>query len=203
MKFIFKTLNKIGESQVKEKGSKFFGLAIPVDSEDGIKSELLKLKKNHSQATHICYAYKLGLNEVKFRANDDGEPSNSAGAPILGQLNSFELTNVFIAVIRYYGGTKLGVGGLISAYKNAAKEAIENSQIIEKELISVFELKFSYDLLPDIMKQIKKYQLKIQEQELNENCKIKLAIGNSKKVKVLSSIVEFKGLEFKLLKEEK
>jgi uncharacterized YigZ family protein len=200
MKFVYKNISKKSESLLKEKGSKFYAYAFPVNSEEEIINELNILKKEHAQATHICYAYKLGLNQIKYRYNDDGEPSNSAGAPIYGQINSFELTNIFIAVVRYYGGTKLGVGGLIQAYRLAAKEAIEKVKIIEITLKSEFTIEFEYVDLPQIMTLLKQEKIEIIHQNSNENCMYTLIIENQKIETFKDSISKIKGV--KILKED-
>jgi uncharacterized YigZ family protein len=141
----YKTVDKKSQSLFKEKGSKFLGFVFPVQSEKDIENYLNDLKESHPKATHHCYAYKLGLEKITYRANDDGEPSNSAGKPILGQIESFDLSNVFIVVVRYYGGTKLGVGGLQTAYKAAAKIALEENIIVEKEIPVFYQLSFPFD----------------------------------------------------------
>ena len=160
-KIDFKTVSKISEGSYKEKGSKFIAYCIPFEVEESLKTELNNIKKIHPQARHICYAYKIGVTKVKTRANDDGEPNNSAGTPILGQINSFNITNVLIAVVRYFGGTKLGVGGLVTAYKTAAKEAILTNTITTEVLKSTFDIEFSYLHLQQIMRLLKANGAKI------------------------------------------
>ena len=160
-KIEFKTVSKISEGSFKEKGSKFIAYCIPFIEEESLKTELNNIKKIHPQARHICYAYKIGVTKVKTRANDDGEPNNSAGTPILGQINSFNITNVLIAVVRYFGGTKLGVGGLVTAYKTAAKEAILTNTITTEVLKSTFGIEFSYLHLQQIMRLLKANGAKI------------------------------------------
>jgi uncharacterized YigZ family protein len=192
----YKTLKSSAETLIKEKGSKFLGYAIPVANEMDIKAELQKLKILHPQATHFCYAYKTGVNDVKFRANDDGEPSNSAGTPILGQINSFELSNVLVAVVRYYGGTKLGVGGLVQAYKQAAKEAIEQAEIIVETLKSQFEIRFDYEDLPKTMSLLKHSKVKIVSQNLAESCQINFEIENEKIELIKNQLADLKTLKF-------
>lgn len=136
----------------KEKGSKFYGYAFPIQSEEEVKPIIDRLRAEHHKSRHVCYAYKLGFTNDRYRANDDGEPSNSAGQPILGQINSYELTNVLVAIVRYFGGTKLGVGGLIHAYRTSAKEALDASQIIEKEITATLRLTFEYKNMNNIMR---------------------------------------------------
>lgn len=141
----FKSINKTSEALFKDKGSKFFGYVFPILSEDEINDIIIELRNNHSKASHFCYAFKIGIDNTTIRANDDGEPSNSAGKPILGQIESNELTNILIVVVRYFGGTKLGIGGLQTAYKTAAKMAIEENTIIEKEVPTFYKLSFPFD----------------------------------------------------------
>ena len=159
----------------KEKNSKFFGYAFPVTNEDEIKEHLDVLRKQHHGAVHFCYAFQLGTETLYFRANDDGEPSNSAGMPIYGQIQSFGITNVLVVVVRFFGGVKLGVGGLISAYRTAAQMALEESQIIEKTIDVSFEISFDYKNMNKVMRVIKEKNLTIVSQEKNESCKIVIA----------------------------
>ena len=168
----YKTLVSLSEGLYKEKGSKFIGLATACYTEKEVKAFLETWKKEHYQARHLCYAYRFGVDQKVFRANDDGEPNNSAGAPILGQIQSFDLSNVLIGVVRYYGGTKLGVGGLIQAYKTAAKEAIENGEIIELEVFEWVKIFFNYESMPHIMNFVKHHQLPIKEQLFEIECSI-------------------------------
>jgi len=159
----------------KEKNSKFFGYAFPVASEEAIKLHLEQLKKQHFGAVHFCYAYQIGTESVLFRANDDGEPSNSAGMPIYGQIQSFELTNVLVVVVRFFGGVKLGVGGLIAAYKTTAQMALEASEIIEKTIDVNFLIIFEYKNMNKVMRIIKERNLEIVHQKMELNCEIKIA----------------------------
>ena len=172
-KIEFKTVANISEGLYKEKGSKFIAYCIPFDKEESLKAELNNIKKIHPQARHICYAYKVGVTIIKTRTNDDGEPNNSAGTPILGQINSFNITNVLIAVVvRYFGGTKLGIGGLVTAYKTAAKEAVLTNTIVTEVLKSMFEIEFSYLHLQQIMKLLKSNGAKIifiDQSEMKKN----------------------------------
>jgi uncharacterized YigZ family protein len=196
MKTSYKTLAFQSEYLYKEKGSKFIGYADCCKSESDIKSFLGKLKELHPQATHICYAYKIGVNKIQFRANDDGEPNNSAGAPILGQINSFELSNVIIAVVRYYGGTKLGVGGLITAYKAAAKSAIEENKIIEEELSSSIEVKIYYEFYPLLMRLVKQKTLTILNQIQGNEVFVTLEIENIRFEEIKMLLSNIRGIAF-------
>lgn len=176
MKDTYKTISEASEEILfKEKNSKFFGYAFPVTTEEEIKNHLEILRKNHSGAGHFCYGYQLGTDKIQFRANDDGEPSNSAGMPIYGQIQSFGLTNVLVVVVRYFGGVKLGVGGLISAYKTSAQLALENSDIIEKTINITFEITFDYKNMNKVMRIIKEKNLEIVSQKMEMNCLIEIA----------------------------
>ena len=156
----------------KEKNSKFFGYAFPVTNEEEIKEHLDVLRKQHHGAVHFCYAFQLGTETLYFRANDDGEPSNSAGMPIYGQIQSFGVTNVLVVVVRFFGGIKLGVGGLISAYRTSAQMALAEAEIIEKTIDVSFEVTFDYKNINKVMRVIKEKNLNIVSQEMNESCKI-------------------------------
>ena len=179
MKDTYKSITKPSEEILfKDKNSKFFGYAFPIHSEDDAKIHLEELKKKHHQARHWCYAWQIGKEEqdYQFRANDDGEPSNSAGMPIYGQIQSFEVTNILIVVVRYFGGVKLGVGGLINAYKTAAQMALESSKILKRTIDERFMLQFDYPEMNIVMRVIKEHNLNIIEQDLGLDCKIYIAI---------------------------
>ncbi len=173
----YKTITKASEEILfKDRGSKFYGYAFPVTSEAAIKQHLEQLKKQHHSARHCCYAWQLGKQYETYRYNDDGEPSNSAGAPIYGQLQSFEVTNVLVVVVRYFGGTKLGVGGLIQAYKTAAQWSLEASTIVERTIDVELQLKFDYPEMNKVMRIIKEEGLKIIDQKMELDCLIKLSV---------------------------
>ncbi|CAL2064209.1 YigZ family protein [Tenacibaculum sp. 190524A05c] len=173
----FKTIVKPSEETLfKDRNSKFFGYAFPVNSEEDIKQSLEDLKKIHPNAGHHCYAWQLGTENIRFRANDDGEPSNSAGQPIYGQIQAFDVTNVLIVSVRYFGGTKLGVGGLINAYRTSAKLALEASEIIEKTIDVHYKLTFGYDMMNKVQQIIKKQQLEIISQKLELNCEYVISV---------------------------
>ena len=175
LKDTYKTIaNPSEEVLFKEKSSKFFGYAFPVCSQDEIKTNLEHLKKQHFGAVHFCYAYQIGTEKVEFRANDDGEPSNSAGMPIYGQIQSFELTNILIVVVRYFGGTKLGVGGLISAYKTTAQMALEAAEIIDKTIDVNYNISFDYKNINKVMRIIKEKKLIVISQKMELNCEIEI-----------------------------
>lgn len=188
MNDIYKTIaSPSNEILLKEKNSKFYGYSFPVTSEEEIKSNLEKLRKKHIGAGHFCYAFQLGTDTVYFRANDDGEPSNSAGMPIYGQIQSFGLTNVLVVVVRFFGGVKLGVGGLISAYKTAAQMALEESNIIEKTIDVHFRVSFDYKNMNKVMRIIKEKNLEIITQQMEETCQIEIAT-RKKNAKIIFDI---------------
>jgi uncharacterized YigZ family protein len=164
------------ESLFKDRGSKFYGYAFPVTSEEEIKTHIENLKKQHHTARHWCYAWQLGKEYNTYRANDDGEPSNSAGMPIYGQLQSFDVTNVLVVVVRYFGGTKLGVGGLVQAYKTAAQLALEKSKIVLRTINVPFLLKFDYPEMNVVMRIIKDENIKIVKQQMELSCDIEIAV---------------------------
>lgn len=173
----YKTITSKSEVTLfKAKNSKFFGYAFPVSNEEDVKQHLAKIKKEHHSARHWCYAYQIGTENILFRANDDGEPNNSAGMPIYGQIQSYNLTNVLIIVVRYFGGVKLGVGGLIQAYKTSAQLSLESSNIIEKTINNMFLISFDYKHMNKVMRIIKEKQLSIINQKLELDCQISISI---------------------------
>lgn len=169
-------VNPSKETLFKEKGSKFFGYAFPVLHEDDIKDCLENLRKIHHSARHFCYAYQLGTENIKYRANDDGEPNNSAGLPIYGQIQSFEVTNILVVSVRYFGGTKLGVGGLISAYKTSAQITLEACEIVEKTIDVFYKLNFGYDLMNKVMRIIKEKNINLVAQKMELSCEYTISI---------------------------
>lgn len=197
----YQTLANRSEGLFKEKGSKFIGIAVSCYSEDEAKSYLDDWHKEHHQARHLCYAYRFGIEGDIYRANDDGEPNNSAGAPILGQLQSYELTNTLIGVVRYYGGTKLGVGGLINAYRTAAKEAIEAGKIVTKEVFEWIEITFEYPEMPAVMNCLKKHNLEQTDQVFELSCSLKTNLPLNQAESIKTELDEFETLEIKSLGE--
>lgn len=169
--------NPTEEILFKEKNSKFYGYAFPMTHEEELKPILETLRKTHPQAGHFCYAYQLGTEQTTYRANDDGEPSNSAGMPIYGQIQSFGLTNVLVVVARIYGGVKLGVGGLISAYKTTAQEVLKEASIIEKTVDNEFIIEFDYQNMNKVMRVIKEKKLEIVAQEMKINPETDAPLG--------------------------
>lgn len=175
----FKTIKKQSQGIYKEKGSKFIGLAFPVANETEIKEILDKIKKEYHDARHHCYAWRLGENLMNFRANDDGEPNNSAGKPILGQIDAKSLSNVLVIVVRYFGGTLLGVGGLIQAYKAASFEALQNSIVIDHFIYHVYGLEFNYESMNTVMKVIKDMNLEVFDTNFEMDCFLKVKLKRS------------------------
>jgi len=177
---LYKTIAKPAQGELfKDKNSKFYGYAFPVTSETEIKIHLEDLKKEHYAARHWCYAYQIGTVHITYRANDDGEPNNSAGMPIYGQIQSYEITNVLIVVIRYYGGIKLGVGGLINAYRTGAQLALHSAEIIEKTINIEFQLKFEYKNMSKVMRILKENNIEIKNQTLELNCLLEISVRKS------------------------
>lgn len=169
----YKTLAGPSESLYKVKGSKHFGYAFPVMDESAIKEHLDQLRKEHHQARHHCYAWALGAERTHYRANDDGEPSGTAGKPIFGQIQSFDLSNVLIVVVRYFGGVKLGAGGLIDAYRTAARMAIESGVIVEKTVEDHLQVRFPYEAMSKVMKVMKELGFPQSHQEFDLNCSLR------------------------------
>ena len=193
----YRTLNKISDGIYKEKGSKFLAFSYPVESEEAIKEKVDELRKRYYDARHHCFAFILGPQAERYRANDDGEPSHSAGDPILGQLRSRNLTNALVVVVRYFGGTKLGVSGLINAYKTAASEALDNNEIVESTIKSMFLLNFPYEQMNAVMRLIKEFDLEVIDQEFMESCKMH-AMVRLKSVEPLKAKMDLiRGLDYR------
>lgn len=176
----FKTIVETSKAIYTEKRSKFIALAIPVQSVEEVKTEIEKLRKEYYDSRHVCWAYMLGADRLEFRSNDDGEPSGTAGKPILGQINSNELTNILVAVIRYFGGIKLGTSGLIVAYREAAAEAIAETEIIEKTVDCQISFGFEYPFMNDVMKVVKDLEPAILSQTYDMDCLMSLQIRKAK-----------------------
>jgi uncharacterized YigZ family protein len=194
----YKTISKPSEPILfKERKSKFYGYCFPVSDEDTIKEHIETLKKEYPTANHVCYAWQMGIETKSYRANDDGEPNNSAGMPIYGQLQSFDVTNTLVAVVRIFGGTKLGVGGLISAYKEAAKLALENSKIVTRVLQQQLSVTFEYSEMDIVMRLVKKHQLNIVSQDLHLKCKMVLSVNKSDFKKTMKLLKAHHKLEIK------
>lgn len=168
----FLTILEATEGFYKEKGSKFLSFAYPVSSDEDVKEKLDALRKQFYDARHHCFAYITGINAERYRANDDGEPNHSAGDPILGQTRSKNLTNTLVVVVRYFGGTKLGVGGLISAYKIAAADALDKAKVVEVPITETIKLSFPYDRASEVMRLIKEFNVDVKQQTFTESCSL-------------------------------
>lgn len=184
------TLSAPGESLYKVKGSKHFGFAFPVRDESEIRERLSEVRQQHNAARHHCYAWRLGKDGEQYRANDDGEPSNSAGKPILGQLQSLNLTHVLVVVVRYFGGTKLGVGGLIDAYRTTAREALESTEIIEAVITEAVEVRFTYPQMGGVMKVLSDYGVEMEHHTFGERCALTTRVRTSLLERFLSDMGE-------------
>ncbi|MEY8022078.1 YigZ family protein [Muriicola sp. SD30] len=179
----------------KERNSKFMGFAYPVKNEEEIKTILENIRQEHRGANHVCYAWQLGMDAVSWRANDNGEPNNSAGLPIYGQIQAFELTQVLVAVVRYFGGTKLGVGGLISAYKKTAQLTLEEVKIIKKTIFHTLTVELDYSSINPVMRLIKKYQLQLLDQASGTKVKYRLNIPRNKVNEIRKKLEAMKGVD--------
>ena len=175
----YRTLKSESLGEFKDRGSKFIAYAYPVYSEKEWQEKLEKIRKIHLKARHHCYAYRLGLDQNNFRANDDGEPSGTAGRPILGQIDSRGLTNVLVVVVRYFGGTKLGTSGLINAYKLSTADALEQAEVIQKTVEDLYRLSFGYHHMSNVMNVVKKLELEILRQDFSEVGQVDIAIRKS------------------------
>jgi len=190
------TIKAFSQGLYKEKGSRFIALAYPVTTQEEIKIILDNIRKVHHSARHHCFAWMLGQDRQTFRANDDGEPFGSAGKPILGQINLFELTNILIVVVRYFGGKLLGVSGLINAYRSAAESAINESEIIEQYIQDYFELIFPYSSINDVMKVIKDEVISQSKQKFEIECRLTINFRSSARDRILNNLSRINGLKF-------
>lgn len=193
------TIAKPAEGFFKDRGSKFLAFAYPVSSEEEIKEIQDKVRSEYHDARHHCFAYMLGKDKNIFRANDDGEPSSTAGKPILGQIRSFDLTNILIIVVRYFGGTKLGASGLINAYKTAAEEALKNANIIKTTLLDYYELKFDYPVMNDVMRIMKEQNIEQVSQNFELSCSITLSMRKADTDMILSKFDRIEKLEIEFI----
>jgi uncharacterized YigZ family protein len=185
---IYKTIDGPAQGLYKEKGSKFLAFAWPIQSEEEIKNYVAELKTEYYNARHHCYAWQIGMEGMNYRANDDGEPSGTAGKPIHGQIRSFELTNILIVVVRYFGGTKLGTSGLMHAYKTAAADAIGQATIVERTVDNQVDIRFPYESMNDVMRVIKEEVPNIVHQQFNLTCAMTLSIRQSKMDALISRL---------------
>jgi uncharacterized YigZ family protein len=185
---LYQTIASRSEGIFKDKGSKFLAFAYPVHSEEEIKEHLEQLRKEYHDARHHCYAWRLGAAMDRYRANDDGEPSGSAGNPILGQIQSRKITCVLVVVVRYFGGTLLGVGGLIRAYRSAASAALDQARIIEQKVYTKLSVEFEYSQLNSVMKVIKDLDLEIEDQHFDLQCTLTLKVWTRMRERLLSKL---------------
>lgn len=200
MNFSFQTIKfPVENILLKEKGSKFIGFVFPVNNVKELKNALEKIREEHPKATHHCYAFRLGMNGENYRANDDGEPSGSAGLPIYNQLLANNLTNILLIVVRYYGGTKLGVSGLVKTYKESAKLTLDEAEIITKELESDLEIEFDFHQQNVIFTLLNKFDGKIQDFLTDKKCKIIAKIKTSQKENISEQLSEMQNISFKFV----
>ena len=200
MQFSYTTIKtEVRDILLKEKGSKFIGFAFPINNEKELKTALEGLKIEHPKATHHCYAFRIGINGENYRANDDGEPSGSAGLPIYNQLLAHNLTNILVVIIRYYGGTKLGVSGLVKAYKESTKMTLEEAEIITKELETDLEIHFKFSQQNVIFSLLNKFNAKVLDFDAQEDCKITAKLNLSEKEKISEILSEIQYITFDFL----
>lgn len=197
----YKTIKKSSEGFFKDRGSKFFAYAYPMTSEIALKEQIDILKKTHHTARHHCYAYRFKQDYSIYRANDDGEPTHAAGKPILGQIDAKELTQIAVVVVRYFGGTKLGVGGMMNAYKQAALDALNHAEIVECTIDDVFEVSFGYPEMNTVMRFIKDLGVDINKQIMDLNCKIQFNIRRNDAYKAIEKFSGLKNIEIKKLEK--
>ncbi len=192
----YKTIKKSSEGFFKDKGSKFIALAFPIDSESKVQDHRALLRKKYHDARHHVYAFYIGKDQALYRSSDDGEPANSSGPPVLGQIRSYGLTNILIVVVRYFGGTKLGIPGLINAYKSAAADAIENAHIVTKIITKKVSFEFKYPAMNEVMRIVKDPGIKIERQEFLENCMLEINVRISNFEKVYNKLELIKSVKF-------
>jgi uncharacterized YigZ family protein len=193
----YKTISTTTEGIYKEKGSKFLSFAIPAHSSDEVKELIKTYKKEYYDARHVCYAYMLGAERKEWRANDDGEPSGTAGRPILGQINSKEVTDILVVVVRYFGGILLGTGGLTVAYKEATADALSRAEIVEKTVDEIISIHFDYVLMNDVMRVIKDTNAQIQSQSYENNCIMDLRVRKNDSELLKSKLEKIMGVHFR------
>jgi uncharacterized YigZ family protein len=194
MEDVYQTIAEVSSGIFKDKGSKFLAFAYPVQTEEEVKQIISSLKKEHHSARHHCYAWRMGTENIVYRTNDDGEPSSTAGKPILGQLLSFNLTNTLVVVVRYFGGTLLGVSGLINAYKNAAADALSNAKIIQKRIETTWALLFTYHEMQDVMNLIKQENLVMMHSAFNEICELTFKVRKNDETRIIELFKKIYGV---------
>lgn len=196
----YKVVTTVGEGLYKEKGSKFYAFCYPVITEEEVKTIMSDVKKKFFDARHHCYAFMIGPNKSCYRSSDDGEPSGTAGKPILNQILSKYVTNVLVVVVRYFGGVKLGVPGLINAYKTAAREALDNATVIEKTVDDVYSLEFDYPLMNEVMRVLKEENLEQQNPKFEMRCYLEISIRKGDSERIVDKLKHLYGLDLKYLK---
>ncbi len=191
----YQTIEKEGVAEFKDRGSRFIAYAFPISGTEDFKKRLKQLKEEHPKAVHHCFAYRVGTDGNNFRSSDDGEPSGSAGRPILGQIDSKGITNTAVVVVRYFGGTLLGVPGLINAYKSATSSALQSSSIVKKPVVVNYRLQFDYTIMNDVMRIIKKYDCLVLKQDLQLFCMMEVGIPKASFDTCVSKLKELKSME--------
>lgn len=194
-KYTYHTIQAATQADFRDRGSKFLAYTYPVKDKEEVKQQLQLLKKEHPKAVHYCYAYRLGVDGMEYRANDDGEPSGSAGRPILGQIDSAGLTHVLVVVVRYFGGTLLGVPGLIHAYKTVSAAALSAAEVVEQQIEHIVRLEFSYDLLNEVMTILKQHQVSIYQQDMQLFCQLRIGIPLIQKASCMRELEHIYGLD--------
>jgi uncharacterized YigZ family protein len=201
MKTSFRTISKPAEGIFKDKGSKFLAFAYPVSHEDAVKPLLEELRKKHHSARHHCYAWRMGVEEPRVRANDDGEPSGSAGRPILNQIEKADLTNILVVIVRYFGGTLLGVGGLINAYRTATENVLHCSHIVRKKMRHLYHIAFDYAQMNDVMTVMKEHQLEPFDQVFELSCTLRVEVDLDKEKLFADKMKLISGCTFNIIKD--
>lgn len=196
----YKTIKKMSQGSYKEKGSRFLSFAYPVSNEEEIKGIMARLKKEYFDARHFCFAWRLGTDKKRYRANDAGEPAHSAGAPVLGQIQSFDLTDILIIVIRYFGGTKLGIPGLIMAYRSAAASALNNADIYIATINNNYKISFDYPVLNNVMKIIKEENIKVSGQIFDLHCSMTISIRQNHTQRIIEKLKAIQAVKITYLK---
>lgn len=198
---LYRTIQSPSKGIYKEKGSKFLAFAYPVRDDEAIKQYISDLQKQYHDARHHCYAWRLGPEKERYRVNDDGEPSGSAGKPIFGQIQSRDLSDILVVVVRYFGGTLLGVGGLINAYRSAASDALDHNAIIERRVFDRMKLEFGYDRMNSVMKLIKDYQLDFEDQLFDLDCSLTLKVWKRISERVFHGLSKIEGCKISVIEE--
>lgn len=198
----FNTIEKGAMAEFRDKGSRFLAYTIPISDQQQFRDSIADIKKEHPKATHHCFAYRIGLVGDQWRVSDDGEPSGTAGRPILGQIDSKQVTNILIVVVRYFGGTLLGVPGLIAAYKSAASMALQVTQLVQKPVLVNYNIQFDYTQMNEIMKVIKQFDCIILKQETNLFCSLEAGIPRNREQEVVYKVTEIRGAEITAVKKK-